>query len=290
MITIFTPTYNREKLLPRLYESLCSQTNQNFEWLVVDDGSSDGTLALIEKWRIEGKITLRLLVQKNAGKHIAINTGVTHAGGEIFFIVDSDDYISTDAVEIISEQFKKLEDIELNRFAGIAALCVTPSGDVIGGDVSYDVLDTDVITFRYSYKIQGDKAEAFYTAVLRQFPFPFTEGEKFCPEALVWNRIGSKYILRNINAKIYVRDYQQGGLTSKIVAIRKSSPVATSLYYKELAQNLKVPLSIKLKSAINFWRFSFYHQEQNIKKQFFNKHPILSLIAFPIALFFKLKD
>lgn len=100
MLTIFTPLYNREILIKRLYESLTRQTNQNFEWLVVDDGSTDNSYAVVNSiLHNENKFTIRLYSQKNSGKHVAINTGIDKAEGDIFFIVDSDDYLPNDAVE-----------------------------------------------------------------------------------------------------------------------------------------------------------------------------------------------
>ena len=99
MITIFTPTYNRGYIIEKLYLSLCNQTSNEFEWLVFDDGSTDNHLDLIERFIADNKINIRYIYKENGGKHTAINLGVKNANGELFFIVDSDDYLTPDAVE-----------------------------------------------------------------------------------------------------------------------------------------------------------------------------------------------
>lgn len=101
MITVFTPTYNRENTLARLYESLKEQTYKDFEWLIVDDGSTDSTSSLIQKFQEENIIQIRYYYTSNGGKHRAINFGVKKANGELFFIVDSDDYVMPNVLEII---------------------------------------------------------------------------------------------------------------------------------------------------------------------------------------------
>ena len=101
MITIFTPTYNRAYILPILFESLKIQTVKEFEWIIVDDGSTDNTESLIYKFKEECNFSIRYFKKENQGKHIAINFGVEKAKGNLFFIVDSDDYISLQLLVIL---------------------------------------------------------------------------------------------------------------------------------------------------------------------------------------------
>ena len=101
LLTVCTPTYNRAHTLPRLYESLVRQTSQDFEWLVVDDGSTDNTRELVDGWVAEGRIRIRYVYKENGGKPSAHNLGVRLAAGELFFCVDSDDYLTDNAVELI---------------------------------------------------------------------------------------------------------------------------------------------------------------------------------------------
>ena len=89
--TVFTPTCNRCATLPRVYASLAAQTFRDFEWLIVDDGSTDCTAALVDKWTAQADFPIRYLRQENRGKHIASNRAVREARGELFLVLDSDD-------------------------------------------------------------------------------------------------------------------------------------------------------------------------------------------------------
>ena len=254
MITIFTPTYNRAYIIDKLYKSLCLQTNQHFEWLIVDDGSTDDTELLVQSFINEKKLLIRYFKQPNGGKHRAINKGVKEANGDFFFIVDSDDQLTVDAIEqvyVYSDSIK-----EEQSFAGVSGMRFYPSGERIGGDFNFEVLDCSALEVRFKYSIKGDMSEIYKTDILRKYPFPEFENEKFCPEAVVWNRIACNYKLRYFNKKIYLCDYLNDGLTAKIVKIRMQSPNASMLCYSELTE-MNIPSIQKIKSSINYWRFSF---------------------------------
>lgn len=183
MITVFTPTYNRAYILQSLYQSLQKQTSRDFEWLIVDDGSTDNSRILIENWIKEDIIRIRYLYQNNGGKHRAINYGAKEAHGELFFIVDSDDSLSENAIERIENYYKGIKDNPL--FAGVYGLRCFPNGSRIGGECDFKILDCNSLDFRYKYKIKGDMAEVLRTEVIRQYPFPEFDGEKFCPISYV---------------------------------------------------------------------------------------------------------
>ena len=252
-ITVFTPTYNRAHLLPRLYESLKAQTCQDFEWIIVDDGSTDNTEAIAQSFfPPSGGMEGGLILQPNGGKHRAINRGVKEARGELFFIVDSDDSLPNDSIEKIVFYWNQIRgDIS---FGGVAGYMAHHDGTVIGKGNDDDILDCSSLELRYKHHVTGDMAEVFRTDVLKEFPFLEIENERFCPEALVWNRIAQKYKLRVFHSIIYYRDYLPGGLTDKIVAIRMNSPIASVTHYKEL-NSYNVPIKQKIKAAINYWRF-----------------------------------
>ena len=68
-ITVFTPTFNRAYILENLYRSLQRQSFRDFEWLIVDEGSSDNTQTLVESWRGEDNpFPIRYVRQENGGK------------------------------------------------------------------------------------------------------------------------------------------------------------------------------------------------------------------------------
>ena len=252
MITVFTPTYNRASLLSRLYDTLILQTYKNFEWIIVDDGSKDNTKEVVNSFVAERKIDIHFVQQENGGKHRAINTGVRLAKGELFFILDSDDVLPDNALELVTETYQPIKhDFS---FAGVSGIDGTFDGRIIGSGLPVDFLDCSSVDIRYKYHIAGDMKEVFRTSVMKEFPFPNIEGEKFCPEALVWNRIAQKYKLRFFNKVIYKVEYQPEGLTSNIVKVRMKSPITSMMCYAEMLE-LNIPFKDKLKAAINYWRF-----------------------------------
>lgn len=286
MISIVTPSYNRAHLLKRLFDSLCQQTDKDFEWIFVDDGSTDNTDEIIHNL-INTNLSLisfpfQYIKKENGGKHTALNRGIKEAKGELILILDSDDSLPPTALETIKKYFEPIKDDF--SFGGVAGYMAHHDGTVIGHGFHFDTFDASPKDIQHKYKLNGDMAEVFKTSVLKEFPFPEIEGEKFCPEDLVWNRISKKYKLRYFNKVIYYRDYLDDGLTSKIIRIRMDSPIASTICYSELASS-NVPLKIKIKSAINFWRFRFCKSKHS-----FPHIPFYWLWTMPIGWAMHLND
>lgn len=254
-ITILTPTYNRASLLPRLFDSLLRQTYKDFEWIVVDDGSTDDTREVVAnlKEKCGGAFPMGYVYKANGGKHMAINIGAERARGELLFIADSDDLLTDDALETVANSWHDISDDK--SFAGIAGLDITmDTCEVIGSGLPQEHIDCNAIDIRYRHHVTGDMKEVFRTEVLREFPFPEFAGERFCPEQLVWFRMARRYRLRYINKPIYIADYQPDGITAGITRARMRNPSASMLTYAELTE-CPVPFLVKVKAAINFWRF-----------------------------------
>ena len=283
-ITIFTPTYNRADLLPRLYDSLCNQTCKDFEWLIVDDGSQDDTECVVNKFVEDNIFSIRYYKKSNGGKHTAVNLGVQKALGELFFIADSDDFLPLDAVALVKEQWASVKggDHEAD-FGGVCGLDGYADGRLVGSGLPQDIIDASYTEIRSKYGITGDMKEVYRTEVMREFPFPEIQGERFCPEALVWNRIAKMYKLRYFNRIIYVAEYQSDGITAGITRARMKNPIATMMTYFEWF-GLDVPISQKVRSAINYWRFAFCAKERTVKIASWGK-----LLA-PIGYIMHLRD
>ena len=256
LITVFTPAYNRANLLPRLYDSLCKQTIRDFEWVIVDDGSVDDTKSLsLSLPKREGTFfPIRYFYQENGGKHRAINRGVKEAKGDLFFIADSDDWLPDNALEIVAQQYEYVKNNK--SVAGVVGFDAFSDGRLVVNSASFDVLECSEIEFRNKYHIKGDMKEVFRTDVLREIPFPEIEGEKFCPEDLVWHRIAGKYKFRYFNQIIYSVEYQPTGLSARLRKLRMDSPVASVIHYGEYNE-FELPIKQKIKNAINYWRFWF---------------------------------
>ena len=212
LLTIFTPTFNRAYILPKLYESLKHQTDKRFEWLIVDDGSTDNTEKLISEWiSAEQSFNIKYCKTANGGKHRAINLGVTLANGEMFFIVDSDDQLTETAVEKIFLWQKTVND--KSNFAGVAGNRGFTQDKLLGTTFEGEWVDASALELD-KFNISGDKAEVYYTDILKQYPFPEIDGENFLTESVVWHRIAhAGYVLRWVNEIIYLCDYIADGLT-----------------------------------------------------------------------------
>lgn len=231
LITIFTPTYNRRQLIDNLYQSLLAQTANNFEWLVVDDGSNDDTdkyfSDLLAK---QHSFPIRYINQENGGKHRAINNGVKKASGELFFTVDSDDYLTENAIEKINQWVATLDNSR--KWAGIAGLRGLSKNRVLGLHNSTSKFIDAKNSERRKYKLLGDKAEIYFTEVLRKYPFPEIRGENFISEEIVWNAIARDgYYLRWFNEIIYICNYLEGGLTKDNTKDQKN-PIGRLLWAK----------------------------------------------------------
>ena len=205
-ITIFTPTYNRAHTLERLYDSIKGQTGCPFEWVIVDDGSSDDTERMVAKWQNSSKeaFELRYFRQENSGKHVAWNKGLQEARGDIFFPVDSDDYLTPNALECIVAMAATVGEGDENIIA-VSGTGLFPGAKLSGGKLESmgdDYLDYSSIT-RRTEGISGDLAEAFFTEKLRAYPFPVFPDERFVPEAVIFNRFSNMDKLLISNWKGY---------------------------------------------------------------------------------------
>lgn len=230
MITIMTPTYNRAYVLPRLYDSLCQQTRQDFEWLVIDDGSTDGTAELIFDYRVKSDFSINYFYKENGGKHRAINEGVVHATGDWIIIVDSDDLLTGDAVA-------KLYDVMNNigsEFVGMCFRRAKLSGHIIG--ISDTAWSKSMVMqpIMAGHILKGDLAYVFRTNVMRECPFPEFPGEKFVPELYIWNKIADiGKIVFYVDQVIYLCEYLPDGYTSNFKKNLRSNPCGFGLFYRD---------------------------------------------------------
>lgn len=243
-LTVFTPTYNRAYILENLYRSLQKQTSRDFEWLVVDDGSTDETESLFAIWMAEeNPFPIRYYKKENGGKCRAINFGLTLAKGELFFNVDSDDYLTEDAVEKILRWESELP--KDGKFCAVAgnlgtARDLTPNTPLPGPYFDGTALD------RYG-KIDGERAFAFYTEIHRRYPYPDCPGEKFMTEAVAWNRMAADgYKIRYFNDIIWIYEYKQDGLTNAGYRLFLENPQGTGIFFREKAELLHYSLKDKI--------------------------------------------
>lgn len=276
-LTIFTPTYNRAKLLPRLYQSLISQTNKNFVWLIVDDGSNDNTKEVVDQFIKENLVKIKYHYQNNAGKMQAHNTGVDNCDTELFFCVDSDDYIPNNAVEIILDSTNNLPE----NVGAIVAKKAGIDGSSMG-DFDNVLLEKKVCKFKDILKIQmRDTSLIFRTKVLKEYPFPKFEGEKFISENYVYLSIDEKWDYMILNKTLTYCEQGVDGITNRIKQTIVNNPKSACLYYN-LRLKLADSFKEKIKYAIAYNAFSLLTKNKKIIKNSSNK--FLSFITFPLGL------
>lgn len=280
--TVFTPTFNRGTTLPAVYAALEAQTHRNFEWLIIDDGSTDDTRELVSGWQLLASFPIRYFLQENGGKHRAFNHGVRQARGRFFLPLDSDDVCLPQALERLVFHWETIPAEEQALFSGVTALCQDPAGRIVGSGLPRAVIDADPLALRYSYRVRGEQWGFQRTNVLRRFPYPEIPGEYFVPESLVWNRIGRKYRTRYVNEAL--RIYQPGddSLSRRSVRLRVGSPEATLLYYREILDQPRLPWPGRFKAAINLVRFG-WHTGRLAEVAARTKRKVWLGLAFPLG-------
>lgn len=256
-LTIFTPSYNRAYIIGNLYESLKAQTSKNFEWLIVDDGSTDNTKELIESFIADkNDFIIRYYFQKNGGKHRATNKGVSLAEGDLFMVVDSDDTLTSDAVEKIYSWFSQIP--ENGKFAGVVANKGTSSTETVNNLFSDEYIDS---TFLYAQTktecgkkiLNGERAVCIYTELYRKYPYPEFENEKFVTEAVSYNRMAHDgYKARYYNDIIYIFEYREDGYTMTGNKLFTNNPYGYGLWLKEKCLFTDNTLKSRLKLYYTF--------------------------------------
>lgn len=205
-LTVFTPAFNRAHLLTRLYESLCNQTCQDFNWLIVDDGSTDGTKSLVSKWIAENKIPIAYIYQENQGMHGAHNTAYKNIATPLNTCIDSDDYMPLNGVELI---LSKWNAIDQKKYAGIIGLDALESGAILGSKFT-----TDYTTLEDFYLNggSGDKKLVYRTDIITSYPeYPIFEGERYVGLGTKYLFVDKDYEMATLNEVLVIVDYQSTG-------------------------------------------------------------------------------
>lgn len=249
-LTIITPVYNRKELIFKLYNSLIRQTDQNFIWLIIDDGSTDGLNDDVNELFDFEKIEIKYVFKPNGGKHTALNYAHKYIETEYVCFVDSDDFLTDDAVESIHDQTNKL--YKEPNVAVISFLRGYSNGKPISGCYPYDEWISNHFE-RLNHKINGDCFEVIKTAVFLNFPFPEIKNEKFIGEGYLWNMIAREYDTIYINKIVYICEYLDGGLTKSGRRMRINNPLGGMInskmfFYKN--KKRKYRLSIVFKKAV----------------------------------------
>lgn len=247
-LTILTPTYNRGEKLQELYESIKRQINKNFVWYIIDDGSKDGTGHIVREFQREQVVDVIYEKRENGGKHRAINQAMKSINSELTMIVDSDDLLLPDATETIFQDW--IENAE-RGIVGLVYLRGHNGFEPIGKQWQYDKMYGSTIDLTVNKGVSGDKAEVMQTSILKEFPFPEFEKEKFCSESVVWLAIAKKYQIMTRNKIIYITKYLDGGLSKSGRKMQVNNPLG-AMENAKVCLDSKFGIKLRVKNALLF--------------------------------------
>lgn len=280
-VTILTPTYNRKEYMQRLYQSLLKQTSRDFKWVIVDDGSSDGTDEVIDNFKNERKIEIEYFWKENGGKHRAINYALKYINTEAVMIVDSDDYLTDDAIETILSYVGKYRNDK--TISGFSFLRQYPDGKINNKLFPENNMICSYIDARVNGNIGGDKAEVFFSECLKKYPFPEFPGEKFLNEDIVWIRMALDYNMVHVNKAIYVGDYLEGGLTQSGKHTKILNPLG-SMERGNMLMCPKCKFPVRVKGAVYYVIFSKFSKKTFKESVKTANNKKLVVLAYPIGL------
>ena len=265
LFTVFTPTFDRRSTLHRVYDSLCAQTLgvEHFEWLIVDDGSTDGTAELVSAWARTAAFSIRYVWQENGGKHRAWNRGVVDAQGELFLFLDSDDACTPDALEKIAAVWTRLDAAERGTLAGVLTRCRYPDGRPCGPSLP-PVVRADFAALVLVHGLRTETWMATRTAVLREHPFPAGPRGKLVPESTLWHLIARHHwwVVLDERLRVYYTDeFGSADQLSRPRPLRDQAP-GLVLAYQSLLDNswrhfFAAPV-VFARSAMHLSRFALH--------------------------------
>lgn len=222
-ITVFTPAYNRAHTLPRTYKSLCEQSSKDFIWMIIDDGSTDGTAQLVKEWQAaDNGFVIEYYYKENGGMHTAHNVAYEHIKTELNICIDSDDAMPPSAIEDIVSFWKKHGS---DKVAGIIALDSDFNGNIIGSGLPEDVKQASTDEIYTLYHCRGDKKFIYRTDIINSVPpYPVFKGERIVPLGYKYMIISDNYKMLLLNKTVCLVDYQEDGSTNTIYKQYLESP------------------------------------------------------------------
>ncbi|SOC44716.1 glycosyltransferase family 2 protein [Salinicoccus kekensis] len=279
MISICTPTFNRGYTLNRVYCSLVRQEHEDFEWIIVDDGSTDNTKELVEEFKKENKFPIKYIYQENQGKHIALNKGQDIATKKLFMCLDSDDWLAPNALEQISAYYERVMNNQ--KLCGIIFTDQNDKGEILGTELPHQEIK-NWIDLIYRDKIKGDKCFIFKTDIIQEHPFITFKNNKHMPPTYQHYILSQDYDFYCINEPIKIVEYLPDGISFNIRSKYFNAP-ENYTYYRKMIHNMIPKLHLKLKNSIHY----------NITKIMSKNHPQLeadscsqrlqNILMFPIG-------
>lgn len=260
-LTVFTPTYNRANTLRRTFESLIKQNFRDFEWLIIDDGSTDETASIAMTFKEEANFLVRYYHQEHGGKHRAYNKALELAAGNYFFTVDSDDWLTVNSLEDIAHNLSVNKG--LDSVCGLMALKQNANGRIYGSRFPESPMITKWLQLE-KLKCNGERSLVFKTKIARQYPFPIIPGETFVTENVVYEKIGRDWSFLATNNSLTVCEYQSDGLTENIYKLMLDNPVGFMIYHAQRVDQAS-DIITAIKHTLRYHAFRVIANDSNTK-------------------------
>ena len=261
-LTVFTLSYNRAYCLHKCYESLLRQTCSDFEWLVVDDGSTDNTAQLVQGWINEGRIPIRYLYKENGGMHTGYNTAYDNIFTELAVSIDSDDYMTDDAMEIITSRWREHKD---EKYAGMVFLDITEDGNVLGTKMP-EAKSATVYDLYNRLGVKGDKKQVYRPELIRPFVSPVFPGEKLFPTCYKYFQVDLTHEMLLFNEPVCVVEYMPDGYTKNIIKLYKKNLNNYIFYRKFIMTYPNATLWHRYRFAIHYVAESLLAKDVHLVK------------------------
>ncbi|MDP2452514.1 MULTISPECIES: glycosyltransferase family 2 protein [unclassified Kaistella] len=280
ILTVYTPTFNRAHLLKRAYDALCRQTSTNFEWLIIDDGSTDGTDTLVEKWINEEKIFIRYFYKENGGLHTAYNKAIEYLNTELAVCIDSDDFMPDNGVEVIIDHWKKFGSDE---YAGILGYDFPIGKDLpLGGELP-NVKELRIVDLKNKYNHYGDVKMIHRTDLLKKvFPMPTFKGEKNFNPIYLFMKIDKNYPLLLLRENLCFVEYQADGMTANIFNQYWNSPNSFAELRRLFMTHPLVPMKYIFRQNIHYVADSIIAKKWNFVAT--SPRKVLTILSIPLGI------
>lgn len=266
IITVFTPTFNRASLLPRVFTALLNQTLFDFEWLIIDDGSTDDTENVVLKFKEISPFDIIYHKQSNKGKVRSINEALKVARGHFFLVLDSDDWCEPHALQRLVDVWRELGS-EQSKYCSISSLKMLEDGSLVGEDFSRLGNNNKSYIDRFNLAIKGDKWECIVTSIHKKYLYELALNEKYMAPEYAWLKMGQHYKTFFLNEALGIIEYQRDGITKNNIRHRAGNPNSACSFYV-LGEDSATCISMKMRMSINLSRFSLHGKIFNTAKNY----------------------
>lgn len=278
-LTVFTPTFNRAYCLEKCYLSLLSQTSQDFVWLIIDDGSTDQTNELVQRWIEENKIEIVYHRQENLGMHGAHNTAYEQIETELNVCIDSDDYMPDDAVEKIITFWEKYGS---NDVSGMIGLDAYTDHRIIGTKLPENLKTSTLFNLYNKYGVTGDKKLVYRTDLTKRYPYPIFQNEKYVGLAYKYYMLDQQYELLLMNEVLCCVEYLPDGSSLNMFSQYRKNPKGFSFYRKELMKLPFASTTYKFRQAVHYVSSSLLLSNWRFLKE--SPRKVITFLAIPFGL------